>query len=117
MSARPSGSARWWFRAPCPRTPFWFGRRAGAAAGRYIDGYNILPLLTGETDKSPRKEIFYFSDDGDLTALRYDYPLSWATLFEAPVYFLLLTLLWFVWASFFDCYDLPRTAAEWLDGE
>ena len=43
-------------------------------------------------------------------ALRYDYPLSWATLFEAPIYFLLLTILWFVWASFFDCYDLPRTA-------
>jgi exopolysaccharide biosynthesis polyprenyl glycosylphosphotransferase len=29
---------------------------------------------------------------------------------QAPVYFLLLTALWVVWASFFDCYDLPRTA-------
>jgi arylsulfatase len=37
----------------------------------HLDGYNILPLLTGETEESPRKEIFYFSDDGDLTALRY----------------------------------------------
>jgi arylsulfatase len=37
----------------------------------HLDGYNQLPLLTGETDQSPRKEIFYFSDDGDLTALRY----------------------------------------------
>ncbi|UCB55419.1 MAG: arylsulfatase, partial [Thiotrichales bacterium] len=37
----------------------------------HLDGYNILPMLTGETDESPRKEIFYFSDDGDLTALRY----------------------------------------------
>ncbi len=37
----------------------------------HLDGYNILPLLTGETDESPRKEIFYFSDDGDLTSLRY----------------------------------------------
>jgi arylsulfatase len=37
----------------------------------HLDGYNILPLLTGKTDESPRKEIFYFSDDGDLTALRY----------------------------------------------
>ena len=36
----------------------------------HLDGYNILPLLTGETDKSPREEIFYFSDTGDLTALR-----------------------------------------------
>jgi len=37
----------------------------------HLDGYNLLPLLTGETDKSPRKEIFYFTDDGDLSALRY----------------------------------------------
>lgn len=33
---------------------------------------NILPMLTGETDGSPRYEIFYFSGDGDLTELRYD---------------------------------------------
>lgn len=31
----------------------------------------MLPMLTGQTDKSPRKEIFYFSDDGDLMALRF----------------------------------------------
>ena len=37
----------------------------------HLDGYNLLPLLTGETDKAERQEIFYFSDDGDLTALRY----------------------------------------------
>jgi arylsulfatase len=37
----------------------------------HLDGYNILPMLTGETDKSGRDEIFYFSDTGDLTALRY----------------------------------------------
>jgi arylsulfatase len=28
-------------------------------------------MLTGQTDSSGRDEIFYFSDDGDLTALRY----------------------------------------------
>jgi len=44
----------------------------------HLDGYNILPLLTGETDKSPRREIFYFSDDGDLTALRYG---DWKLIF------------------------------------
>jgi len=44
----------------------------------HLDGYNILPLLTGETDKGPRKEIFYFSDDGDLTALRYG---DWKLIF------------------------------------
>jgi arylsulfatase len=44
----------------------------------HLDGYNILPMLTGETEKSPRKEIFYFSDDGDLTALRYE---DWKLIF------------------------------------
>ena len=44
----------------------------------HLDGYNILPMLTGETDKSPRSEIFYFSDDGDLTALRVG---DWKALF------------------------------------
>jgi len=44
----------------------------------HLDGYNILPLLTGETNMSPRKEIFYFSDDGDLTALRYN---DWKIIF------------------------------------
>jgi arylsulfatase len=31
-----------------------------------------LPYLTGETTESPRESYFYFSDDGDLLALRYD---------------------------------------------
>jgi arylsulfatase len=44
----------------------------------HLDGYNILPLLTGEAEESPRKEIFYFSDDGDLTALRYS---AWKMIF------------------------------------
>jgi arylsulfatase len=44
----------------------------------HLDGYDILPLLTGEAEKSPRKEIFYFSDDGDLTALRYE---DWKLIF------------------------------------
>jgi arylsulfatase len=52
------------------------------AAGRnfkvHLDGYNILPMLTGETQESQRKEIFYFSDDGDLTALRYN---DWKMIF------------------------------------
>jgi len=44
----------------------------------HLDGYNMLPMLLGETDKSPRHEIFYFSDDGDLTALRYN---NWKVIF------------------------------------
>ena len=37
----------------------------------HLDGYDLTPLLTGKSDKSGRDEIFYFSDDGDMTALRY----------------------------------------------
>jgi arylsulfatase A-like enzyme len=44
----------------------------------HLDGYDILPLLTDKTQESPRKEIFYFSDDGDLTALRYT---DWKMIF------------------------------------
>jgi arylsulfatase A-like enzyme len=44
---------------------------AGKTFKVHLDGYNQLPYLTGETDKSARQEYFYFSDDGDLLALRY----------------------------------------------
>jgi arylsulfatase len=37
----------------------------------HLDGYNFLPYLEGEAEKGPRDEIFYFSDDGDLTSLRW----------------------------------------------
>ncbi|MFV1987758.1 MAG: arylsulfatase [Gemmatimonadota bacterium] len=37
----------------------------------HLDGYNTLPFLTGQTDAGPRDEIFYFTDDGDLSSLRF----------------------------------------------
>ncbi len=53
-------------------------RALGRSYKIHLDGYNILPLLTGETEVSPRKEIFYFSDDGDIMALRYN---DWKAVF------------------------------------
>ena len=38
----------------------------------HLDGYNQLPYLTAQVKDSPRREFFYFSDDGDLTGLRFD---------------------------------------------
>jgi len=38
----------------------------------HLDGYNMLPYMTGETEEWPRKEFFYFSDGGDLLNLRYN---------------------------------------------
>ena len=44
----------------------------------HLDGYNFLPYLTGETEKGPRAEVFYFTDDGDLSALRWN---DWKLIF------------------------------------
>ncbi|WP_230686818.1 arylsulfatase [Catellatospora vulcania] len=52
------------------------------AAGKHfqvhLDGFNLLPYLLGEDPHSPREGFFYFSDDGDLTALRFD---NWKVVF------------------------------------
>ena len=53
-------------------------RSIGRSYKVHLDGYNFLPHLTGKQEKGPRHEIFYFSDDGDLTALRYD---DWKLIF------------------------------------
>jgi arylsulfatase len=44
----------------------------------HIDGYNLLPYLTGRADKSPRQGLVYFSDDGDVLAMRFD---NWKVVF------------------------------------
>ena len=36
----------------------------------HIDGYNMLPYLSGETQTSPRDNFFYISDDGEIMAIR-----------------------------------------------
>lgn len=38
----------------------------------HLDGYNFLPYLTGKTNVSPRKEFFYFNDDANIVAVRWD---------------------------------------------
>jgi arylsulfatase len=38
----------------------------------HLDGHNLIPHLTGKDPKSPRKGFLYFTDDGDVAALRYD---------------------------------------------
>jgi len=57
--------------------------KAGYKAGNktfkvHLDGYNLLPYLKGETKEWPRKEFLYWSDDGDLMALRYE---NWKAVF------------------------------------
>ena len=38
----------------------------------HLDGYNFMPFFKGEVDKGPRREIFYFTDNGELNAVRVD---------------------------------------------
>jgi arylsulfatase len=49
----------------------------------HIDGYNLLPFLKGEAKENPRKGYLYWSDDGDLFALRYG---NWKVLFMEQHY-------------------------------
>jgi arylsulfatase A-like enzyme len=51
---------------------------AGKTFKVHIDGYNLLPYLTGQEKKSPRQGFIYFDDDGDLVALRFD---NWKIVF------------------------------------
>ena len=45
----------------------------------HLDGYDLTAHLKNPDNvPSPRKEVFYFSDDGDLTALRYE---DWKLIF------------------------------------
>jgi arylsulfatase len=44
----------------------------------HLDGHDHLDYLCGATDQSPRQHFFYVSDDGDLTAMRFD---NWKVVF------------------------------------
>ena len=47
----------------------------------YLDGYNFMPFFKGEVAAGPRKEFFYFSDNADLMALRYnDWKIAFKTI-------------------------------------
>ena len=45
----------------------------------HLDGYNFMPYFKGEVAKGPRREFFYFTDNGDLMAVRYD---DWKVSFK-----------------------------------
>ncbi len=44
---------------------------AGKTFKVHLDGVNLLPFLKGETKESPREGFLYWSDDGDLMAIRF----------------------------------------------
>ena len=67
----------------------------------HLDGYNQLPLLTGQQEKSARKEFFYINDDAQLVAVRYE---NWKLVFcEQKVEGTAE-----IWAAPFVCRRLPK---------
>jgi len=67
----------------------------------HLDGYNQLAYLTGQQDKSARKEFFYFNDDGQLVAVRHE---NWKLNFcEQRVEGTLQ-----IWAEPFVCQRVPK---------
>jgi arylsulfatase len=47
------------------------GHKIGAKTFKvHIDGFDMLPYLTGQVKESPRKSFFYMSDDGEVMAVR-----------------------------------------------
>jgi arylsulfatase len=48
------------------------GYKAGKMTYKvHMDGYNLMPLFKGEVEQSPRPGFMYWSDEGDLMAVRY----------------------------------------------
>jgi len=57
---------------PNLKQDFLDGKKVGNINAReHLDGYNNLDLWTGKTDKSARREMFYY-DESDLMAVRVD---------------------------------------------
>src|SRR5215471_123544 len=49
----------------------------------HLKGYNLMPFFKGEVKESPRKEFLYWSDDGDLLALRIG---EWKIVFKEQLH-------------------------------
>jgi len=77
----------------------------------HLDGYNFLPYLTGKTNTGPRTEFFYFNDDAELMAVRFDtvtpggkQPTAWKEVFceqRAPGGLQ-------IWMEPFTCLRVPK---------
>jgi arylsulfatase len=97
---------------------------AGKTFKVHVDGYNLLPYLTGQEPKSPRKGFIYFSDDGDLVGVRFD---NWKVVFmeqraegtlrvwQEPFVVLRMPKLFNLRTDPFERADIPsNTYNDWL---
>jgi arylsulfatase len=67
----------------------------------HLDGFDLVPYLTGQVAKSPRQSFIYINDDQQVVALRYD---NWKLVFmEQRANGQLL-----LWANPFTSLRLPK---------
>jgi arylsulfatase A-like enzyme len=66
----------------------------------HLDGHNFLPYLTGQEEKGPRKEYFYFADTGQMVGLRYN---QWKFVFAEQ-----RSKTWRVWTEPFVTLRIPK---------
>ncbi len=67
----------------------------------HLDGYNQLDYLTGKSQESARNDFYYFNDEGELVAMRFD---NWKAVFceqRKPGGF-------DVWREPFVCLRIPK---------
>jgi arylsulfatase A-like enzyme len=79
----------------------WAPQKGGTSFRNHLDGFNQLPYLTGAEPHGARHEFFYFNEDGDLVAIRFD---NWKFVFceqRAPGQFN-------IWANPFTCLRVPK---------
>jgi arylsulfatase A-like enzyme len=52
----------------------------------HLDGYNLMPFFKGDVKDSPRRDFLYWSDDGDLFAIRVlDWKLAFFEQYEEGI--------------------------------
>ncbi|HEY6375182.1 MAG TPA: sulfatase-like hydrolase/transferase, partial [Edaphobacter sp.] len=77
----------------------------------HLDGYNQLPYLTGQQPHGAREEFFYFNDDAEIVAVRFDYLQEGAT--QKTAWKLVFCEQrqagqFDIWANPFTCLRVPR---------
>jgi arylsulfatase len=79
----------------------WAAKPGGLTYKVHLDGYNLVPFLEGKEEHTPRHEFYYFNDDGNLVAARFD---NFKFVFceqRAPGGFA-------VWNNPFTCLRIPK---------
>jgi arylsulfatase len=84
----------------------------------HLDGFNLLPFLSGEEEKCPREGFLYWSDDGDLLALRaHEYKIHFKEQRADPFESADISFLYDKWSTNvnFAMYAAQPLVGKWLE--